>query len=128
GVIASGLEGGHEVGDATFRRWAAAAHRPDTADAMRIAISVLQARGGTPPGVSERWGRDYRRAVRVAFRDPVALADLAVDGEDLVRVGVGAGPAVGAMLRRLLDHVLEHPEANQVEALLGLAREWQDSR
>lgn len=113
--------------DATLRRWAAAAQRPDVADALRIALSLAEAKAPSSPELRARWFRDYRRAIAVAYRDPVSIADLAVDGEDLARAGVGSGRAVGDTLRRLLDHVLEHPEDNRMESLLALVRAWQDS-
>lgn len=56
--------------------------------------------------------------------DPLSLKDLAVHGDDLIAVGVRAGPDVGDMLRRLLDEVLEAPKRNTREHLLGCVREW----
>ncbi|MDR1928071.1 MAG: tRNA nucleotidyltransferase [Oscillospiraceae bacterium] len=46
-----------------------------------------------------------------------SLAQLAVDGDDLTRLGL-CGPAVGATLRRLLEEVLEGVTPNEKEALL----------
>lgn len=65
----------------------------------------------------------YRRALRSAFRDPLTLGDLAVDGEDLRSAGVPAGKAMGETLQRLLDAVLADPTRNTREALLALVRE-----
>ena len=45
----------------------------------------------------------------------VTLEQLAVKGRDLPHL---RGPAVGAALRRMLDHVLEHPEDNEKTTLL----------
>lgn len=47
----------------------------------------------------------------------VTLEQLAVKGSDLKEL---RGPAVGAALRRMLDHVLDHPEDNERSRLL----EW----
>lgn len=47
----------------------------------------------------------------------VTLAQLAVSGRDLPQLH---GPEVGAALRRLLRHVLAHPEDNRKEILLAL--------
>jgi tRNA nucleotidyltransferase (CCA-adding enzyme) len=65
----------------------------------------------------------YRRALRSAFRDPLTLGDLAVDGEDLRSAGVPAGKAMGETLQRLLDAVLADPSRNTRDALLALVRE-----
>ena len=53
----------------------------------------------------------------------VTLAQLAVTGRDL-----GRGPETGALLRRLLDHVLDHPAENDRARLLALAAEWREHR
>jgi tRNA nucleotidyltransferase (CCA-adding enzyme) len=64
----------------------------------------------------------YRRGTRIAFRDPLAVGDLAVDGADLIESGVPAGPAIGATLKRLLDIVIEDPSQNQRDALMAIVR------
>jgi tRNA nucleotidyltransferase (CCA-adding enzyme) len=65
--------------------------------------------------------RAYRRALRIAYRDPIELADLAVDGEDLQRDGIARGPALGKILRALLEWVVEDPSRNVREELLRRA-------
>jgi tRNA nucleotidyltransferase/poly(A) polymerase len=54
---------------------------------------------------------------------PYRLADLAVNGRDLLELGYREGPALGAALARLLDDVLDDPALNSREALLARARE-----
>ncbi|MCC7001530.1 MAG: CCA tRNA nucleotidyltransferase [Gemmatimonadaceae bacterium] len=61
----------------------------------------------------------YRRALRIAWRDPLTIADLAVDGEDLRAAGVGAGRAMGDTLSALLEAVLDDPAQNTRDALLA---------
>lgn len=56
--------------------------------------------------------------------DAVQVKDLAVGGRDLIAMGLKPGPALGAMLHRLLDHVLEEPRDNEKEKLLSLADLW----
>ena len=51
------------------------------------------------------------------------LADLAVDGDELLALGYREGPALGAELARLLDLVIDDPSTNERETLLALARE-----
>jgi putative nucleotidyltransferase with HDIG domain len=55
---------------------------------------------------------------------PHRLADLAVDGSDLIAAGYREGPALGAALARLLDLVLDDPAANEPERLLAEAASW----
>jgi tRNA nucleotidyltransferase/poly(A) polymerase len=54
---------------------------------------------------------------------PHRLADLAVDGRDLIALGFREGPALGAVLARLLDDVLDDPAANDRETLLARAKD-----
>ena len=128
GALATALEvlpAGEPVPDRTLRQWAAQAGRTDLADALRIAMASALARRSPPaPEGSPAWRSLYRRAVRAAYRDPVEIADLAVDGEDLIGdAGIPAGPAVGKTLRALRDWVLEDPARNTRDALLAHARD-----
>lgn len=62
--------------------------------------------------------RLYRAALRSAMRDPLTVADLAVDGEDLRLAGVPEGKAMGSVLKKLLECVIEEPMRNTREELL----------
>jgi tRNA nucleotidyltransferase/poly(A) polymerase len=53
---------------------------------------------------------------------PHRLADLAVDGSDLIALGYGEGPALGAALEALLDAVVDDPALNTRDRLLERAR------
>ena len=59
----------------------------------------------------------------LAAREPLALQDLAITGEDLIAAGMRPGPAMGEVLRRLLDEVLDDPTLNTRERLLARAKE-----
>lgn len=146
--VRGALEAQGTVGDAELRRWAAECGRTRVADTLRVALASLAAEasmGRGPEGGEEASGGPadaaagaafratipararavYRRALRAAYRDPVEVTDLAVDGEDLMReAGVGRGPALGATLRRLRDVVVEDPSRNERALLLQLARDW----
>jgi tRNA nucleotidyltransferase (CCA-adding enzyme) len=54
---------------------------------------------------------------------PHRLADLAVDGSDLLALGYTEGPEVGSVLEDLLDEVVEDPSRNDEEWLLERAKE-----
>jgi hypothetical protein len=41
----------------------------------------------------------------------------------MAALGLRPGPALGKLLARLLEHVLDHPDLNTREALLRLAAE-----
>jgi tRNA nucleotidyltransferase (CCA-adding enzyme) len=70
----------------------------------------------------------HRTLIATAFRDPIEIADLAVDGDDLRRAGIAAGPALGRMLAHLLEWVIADPTRNQRDALLAFATaEWHET-
>ena len=55
---------------------------------------------------------------------PHRLSDLAVGGDELIGIGYGEGPELGAVLARLLDVVVDEPAANDPTRLLELAAAW----
>ena len=65
----------------------------------------------------------YHEALRVAFRDPVEIGDLAIDGDDLRAAGIAPGPALGRVLALLLEDVLSDPGRNTREWLIPRAHE-----
>lgn len=108
--------------DADLRRWAAACGRTRLAYVLRLGAAYWEARrkAGAAAPTRERVASVYRRAVRIAYRDPIEVGDLAIDGSDLERLGL-SGPPVGRMLQRLLSVVVEDPSMNTVERLTELA-------
>lgn len=55
-------------------------------------------------------------------RHCLSLKSLAVTGKDLIdEAGMEPGPALGEMLGKLLDAVIENPDLNRKEALLAIA-------
>ena len=64
----------------------------------------------------------YRRAVRIAWRDPLTIGDLALDGDDLRTAGVPPGREIGDTLQKLLEQVLADPSRNERETLLAAVR------
>ncbi len=109
----------HDAENAAFRRWLsavqprwAAAARLEMADArVRVALGLS---GPTPRNVATAWRR--ARAVR-AEGPPLHLRDLALDGRDLIRMGLRPGPRFKRILAHLLDRVLEDPTLNRKEVL-----------
>lgn len=92
------------------RRADAAAHAPDAA-ARLTALA----------GEDERLLDEI-----VAERGCLHVRELAVNGNDLLALGVPPGAAVGTLLSQLLDRVLDETLPNEREALLAAARkEWE---
>jgi tRNA nucleotidyltransferase (CCA-adding enzyme) len=117
------LAGGGRMPDEVIRRWVAAAGRTRIASLLRIVAarwSAQRAIGAPAPAATAVRGL-YRRAVRSAFHDAVELADLAVDGDDLISAGIAPGRQLGEILRDLLTLVLADPSQNTRAQLLALA-------
>jgi tRNA nucleotidyltransferase (CCA-adding enzyme) len=77
--------------------------------------------GGPPLEDIEKLDR-FRRLLHRERRRPHRLADLAVNGKDLIEVGFTAGPRLGRVLRDLLHDVVDDPKLNTRAELLRRAR------
>lgn len=107
--------------DATLRRWASAVGRTRLASLFRLADAFWWAsrQAGESAPRSDKIAAVYRRAIRIAYHDPIEISDLAVDGDDLQQLGV-SGPALGVTLRKLLEVVIHDPGLNTRDQLLAL--------
>ena len=137
--IEDALAGSARPSDRVVRRWVAGIGRTRVPAFLRIAAarwSAARALGDVTPGAAAPGAAApgaaapgaaavaslYRRGVRSAYRDPVEVADLAIDGDDLMRAGIPAGATVGRVLHGLLDAVIDDPAVNEPARLLDLAR------
>jgi len=114
----------HEWSDAAVRRFLRAIGPEHVADLfdLRIADNVGN---GTKTGFPHYLGELSDRIDAVlASAQAFTLRDLAVDGKDVMReMHLPAGPVVGAILEKLLEEVIEHPERNDRPYLLKRLRE-----
>jgi tRNA nucleotidyltransferase (CCA-adding enzyme) len=124
-AIRDSLSASAPPSDATVRRWVAAIGRTRVDAFLRVADARFAAELGDDAreGAARAMRSLYRRAWRMALRDPIETGDLALDGGDLMKAGIKAGPQLGAALRSLLDWVLEDPARNTHDQLLARARE-----
>lgn len=65
----------------------------------------------------------FRAVVEAELTSPHRLADLAVDGSDLIALGYRPGPELGGTLAELLDVVVVDPSLNTRAVLLERAQE-----
>jgi putative nucleotidyltransferase with HDIG domain len=79
-------------------------------------LAAKQPRSETVAGLAR-----LRELVEEERRQPHTLAQLAVDGADLLELGMRQGPDVGRILQLLLREVVEEPERNTREWLLARA-------
>ncbi len=108
--------------DAEFRRWLSGVGRDVWPASARLELAFARTRralgvdaGSDPDAVVGAW-RTARR-VRDAG-PPLAVGDLALDGRDLISLGLRPGPRFGEILDELLDWVLDDPSRNQTELLV----------
>jgi tRNA nucleotidyltransferase (CCA-adding enzyme) len=59
---------------------------------------------------------------------PTTQSALAVNGNDIMGLGIKAGPQIGTILRQLTDDVVDDPKLNDREALLQRAQEYADAQ
>ena len=52
----------------------------------------------------------------------LSIKELAINGEDLINIGIQKGPQIGKILNELVDMVIESPQNNTKEALIEQAR------
>ncbi len=69
----------------------------------------------------------FRKVVEQELSSPHRLADLDVDGSDLIELGYEEGPAIGRVLATLLEEVVDDPSLNRREQLLRRAEELRRS-
>ncbi|MCX7632480.1 MAG: hypothetical protein N2Z22_04010 [Turneriella sp.] len=89
---------------------------------IRALRAVLMQKQG--PGLVPEFRAHWRKLYHALRRsgEPLDVADLKIGGEDLLALGL-SGPAVGAMLEKLRQHVLRHPEDNRKESLAQLVQQ-----
>lgn len=113
-----------EASDAAVRRWVRRVGEEHVWDLYRIHLADWwgnRVRAERPP---DSLVEMYRR-VRAVLKAEHALkvTDLAIGGDDLIALGLAPGPAIGEILDRLLERVVEDPALNRRDRLLELARE-----
>ncbi len=81
-------------------------------------------RGGKHPyGIKGVLRLKARIEEEINKKPPFGPQDLAIDGHDLMELGLKEGPALGAVLGMLVERTLDDPELNTREQLLALAQE-----
>jgi tRNA nucleotidyltransferase (CCA-adding enzyme) len=110
--------------DATVRAWVATLGRLNVGSFMRLSSAVWTSRRARQLAAPEsvHVHRLHRRMLRVALNDVIDLGGLRVDGDDLRRAGIPAGPGLGKILQALLAAVIEDPARNTADWLVAEAK------
>ena len=122
--MAEALTRGEPEG-AQVRRWIARIGRPRLSAFFRVADARWAGRRAAKQKApsARAVGALYRRATRASLTEPIDLHDLAIDGDDLRKLGVSPGPRLGKTLTALLDRVLEDPKLNTPDRLAAAAKQ-----
>lgn len=109
------------------RRWLARVEPRRVPDLVRWAVAEVRGRedrASPAEPLAASWRR-IRRELRAGH--PLTVGDLALDGRDLIRMGLRPGPHFGEILEALLERVLDDPSANRAEVLEPWALELAES-
>lgn len=68
-----------------------------------------------------------KERIESVLDQPMTLKDLAVDGKDLMAIGIPKGPQMGRILDKLLEMVIDYPTLNEKETLLKQAKSLLDA-
>jgi tRNA nucleotidyltransferase (CCA-adding enzyme) len=109
-------------GSASIREWLYTVETEFSRDLFRLHFAAARSAGSDDGqrALVYTWGRVHGEIVE---RSPVTVGQLAVDGTDLLALGLPSGPLIGLMLEELLAQVMEAPERNDRDLLLESARE-----
>ncbi len=87
-----------------------------------INLQIADIIGSKPPYDFENvisLKNELRRIIEA--KEPISVKQLAVNGYDLIEIGIEPGKRMGEILNELLQMVMEHPEQNNKEYLLEFA-------
>jgi tRNA nucleotidyltransferase (CCA-adding enzyme) len=110
---------------AHMREWLSEVGPGGERDLFRLHFAAARASGDEQAtgALLHTWRRVHDERLGGA---PIDRSELAVDGEDILGLGVARGPLIGLLLGELHAQVLEDPELNERETLLDIARELID--
>jgi putative nucleotidyltransferase with HDIG domain len=107
--------------DAAVRRFIIRAGEDLIPDLMRLRLADTAGIFGAAPDPAALLPFTKRIEAVLARSEALSLKDLAVNGRDLLSLGVAPGRHVGIILKELLEAVVEDPELNSREKLLEIA-------
>lgn len=113
-----------DISKKTVRRWLHRIGREQFRIFLRLRLADRRGNRRQSAG----WEPGFYRVVRMLReierdQDALDLKDLAINGHDLLDLGMEPGPAMGALLNQILEEVLEDPLVNDRSTLLQWARE-----
>jgi tRNA nucleotidyltransferase (CCA-adding enzyme) len=115
--------------DAAVRRWMKRVGTDLIEDLYALNEADVRAKGREgPPDLAPLAGLKVHVAKVLAAGAALSTKDLAVNGRDLIAMGLAPGPIIGEILAALLEDVMADPAANEREKLLSRARDIADKK
>ncbi|MDR3162216.1 MAG: HD domain-containing protein [Spirochaetaceae bacterium] len=108
-------------GDAAVRRFIIRVGEDRLGDLFALRLADTYAHAGIEPDGNLLAPLIRRIDAVLAQGRAFTLKDLAVSGRDLGAIGIPSGPRMGAILKELLEAVVDDPELNRREQLLEIA-------
>lgn len=96
-------------------------------DLLTLRQADMFGKGQTPTELATKTTVDRQRGLVEQVRsaqEPTSMSALAVNGNDLLTLGIPRGPDIGRILRQLTNDVIEDPRLNDHQQLLQRAREY----
>jgi tRNA nucleotidyltransferase/poly(A) polymerase len=107
--------------DSGIRRFIARVGEDNLANVYRLRRADAYATAATEPGPDFLLPLADRVEKILEEKHAFSLKDLAVNGKDLIDMGVLPGKTIGIILNELLETVLDDPDQNTRETLLAIA-------
>ncbi len=113
--------------DATVRRFLIRVGKENIENLLLLRIADMYGKNNCMPearseGMQSLFELKDRIAQVEEQHSALSLKDLAVNGKDLMQLGIPAGKTMGAILKELFESVTESPAMNEKEKLLTLAQ------
>lgn len=91
-----------------------------------IALQEADRKAHTDGDTYGEYGEALKKMIEdiLAMQEAVYLKDLKLTGKDLIEMGYPQGRIIGEIKSALLQHVIEHPQDNEKERLMELAKQW----
>ena len=110
-----------EWGDAAVRRFIVRVGEENLAKTYQLRMADAYATAAAEPGPDFLLDLTRRVERVLGEKSAFSLKDLAVNGNDLIAIGVPPGKLLGIILNELLETVLDDPAQNNRETLLTIA-------
>jgi hypothetical protein len=88
--------------------------------ALKRALIWAQSDIKVPLPLLDQFEKRIKKLVKQGF--PLSLNDLAIKGDDIMALGVKAGPLLGQTLNKIFEAVIENPNLNSYSKLVNLAK------